>query len=112
MRGRAGVVAAIAVGVVAAGSSMVASAGARVTPRAVAARSCSVGSGEGYGYTYLTSLSVSDTTCAVGKSVVRHHGRGWSCHRRVLARSPVQYDARMSCSSGRRHVTYTYTQNT
>jgi hypothetical protein len=113
MRGKAG---AVAASVIAAGS-LLGAVGARagtVPATARAAQSCSVGSGEGYGYTYLTSLNVSRVSCTFGRRLVRHKGHlaGWSCRRRILGRDAVQYDARMSCSSGRRHVIYTYTQNT
>jgi hypothetical protein len=84
------------------------------TSPADAATKCGVGSGEGYGYTYLTSLTVTRTTCTTGKSVVRHRGgvAGWHCSNKVLDRSPVQYDARMTCTSGSRRVVFGYTQNT
>jgi hypothetical protein len=93
------------------------SAPAFASPQTVPARiasACNVGSGEGYGYAYLTSLSVERTSCATGKSLVRHKGKlpGWHCSRKVLDRSPVQYDARESCSSGDRRVTYGFTENT
>jgi hypothetical protein len=90
------------------------SASAFASPQARIASACSVGSGEGYGYAYLTSLSVKRTSCSTGKSLVRHKGRlrGWHCSRKVLQRSSVQYDARESCSSGSRRVTYVYAQNT
>ena len=82
--------------------------------RARAAAGCGVGSGTGYGYSYLTSLHVQGTTCAVGRTVARKHGHvsGWSCAKRILDRSPVQYDARVTCHSGSRAVTWTFTQNT
>jgi hypothetical protein len=89
-------------------------AAARPSVRAHVARGCSVGSGHGYGYSYLTSLRVSHTSCATGRVIARHHGRvrGWSCTRRRLDSSPVQYDERVSCRSGRRQVVWTYTENT
>lgn len=79
-----------------------------------AAAKCGVGSGEGYGYTYVTSLQVTGTTCATGIAVVRSKAKlkGWQCTRTVLDKSPVQYDAREKCSSGKRQVVYVYTQNT
>ena len=79
-----------------------------------AAGSCSVGSGHGYGYSYLTSLNVSGTSCSTGRSVAKHHGRvsGWSCRSKRLDSSPVQYDERVTCRSGKRQVVWTYTQNT
>ena len=84
--------------------------------RAVAhtAGNCGVGSGRGYGYSYLTFLWVYKTSCATGKSVAKQHGhaRGWSCSKKILDKSPVQYDAKVTCKSGRREVQWTYTQNT
>lgn len=89
-------------------------AGARIhAPTAQTARACSVGTGEGYGYAYLTSLTVHNTTCSVGISLVRHKGKvgGWKCVRKVLAQSPVQLQGRMTCTSGARKVVYGFTQN-
>ena len=84
------------------------------SPPAHAAGSCSVGQGKGYGYSYLTSLTVSSTGCSTGRNVAKHHGHvsGWSCSRKRLDTSPVQYDEKVSCRSGARRVTWTYTQNT
>lgn len=83
-------------------------------PVAHAAKICSVGTGAGYGYTYLTSLSVHEIGCANGKHVVKHHGSGsgWSCKKKRLATSSVQYDERVTCTRGSRIVKWTYTQNT
>jgi hypothetical protein len=87
------------------------------TPRlasAHAAGGCNVGSGRNDGYSYVTSLSVRATSCARGMTLVKHHGHlsGWGCKRKLLDRSPVQYDARMTCHSGARQVVWTFTQNT
>ena len=84
------------------------------SPAAHIAAACSVGSGEGYGYSRLTSLTVSGTRCATEKTLVRHKSKvsGWSCARKVLVRSPVQYAARETCKSGSRRVVYGYAQNT
>lgn len=84
------------------------------TPRAHAAATCHVGNSRGYGYSYLTWLWVYKTSCATGRRVAKHHGhvKGWSCHRRILDKSPVQYDAKVSCKSGHRQVQWKYTQNT
>jgi hypothetical protein len=78
------------------------------------AGSCGVGNGKGYGYSYLTYLWVYKTTCSTGKTVARHHGKlaGWHCKKKTLDRSPVQYDAKVTCSNGSRQVQWTYTQNT
>ncbi len=91
----------------------VASAAAQ-SPAARAARGCAVGAGTGYGYSYLTSLTVRQTSCATGRSVVKHHGRvgGWSCTKKRLDTSPVQYDDRETCHSGARQVVWTFTENT
>jgi hypothetical protein len=83
-------------------------------PSAVAATGCGVGAGTGYGYSYLTSLTVRRTSCANGRTVVKHHGhvRGWSCQKKRLDTSPVQYDDRETCHRGARRVVWTFTQNT
>jgi hypothetical protein len=105
-----------AVGVCAALSLTPALAGARshAVPVAHAAKTCGVGSGRGYGYSYLTWLWTYRTSCSAGKSLAKKHGhaRGWSCHRKVLDHSPVQYDAKVTCKSGGREIAWTYTQNT
>jgi hypothetical protein len=83
-------------------------------PAAHAAASCSVGSGEHvYGYTYLFPIKVSHTGCSTGKNVVKHHGhvRGWHCSTKTLANSPTQVQARETCTSGRKSVVWTYSQN-
>jgi hypothetical protein len=83
-------------------------------PRAHAAGSCNVGSGTGYGYSYLTSLTVRNTSCGTGKHLAKKHGNvsGWSCHKKRLDTSPVQYDDRETCTSGSAKVVWTFTQNT
>jgi hypothetical protein len=70
------------------------------------------------GASYVTSLSVRKTSCRTGKTVVRSyhqhggHVSGWSCHRRILDKSPAQYDAKVTCARGGKRVVHTYTQNT
>ena len=73
-----------------------------------------MGAGKGYGYSYLTSLTVRGTNCATGRGVVARHGHvpGWGCSKKRLATSPVQYDDRETCHSGSRQVVWTFTQNT
>jgi hypothetical protein len=82
-------------------------------PVAHAAGSCGLGDPRGYGYSYLTSLWVKNTTCKLGRTIAKDHGHysGWSCKKTTLDSSPVQYDARVTCTSGSRVVKYTYTQN-
>jgi hypothetical protein len=82
-------------------------------PSAHSASGCGVGRGQGFGYTYLTSLSVKGIGCSAGRTVVKHRGgRGWTCSKRRLDTSPVQYDERETCKSGSRQVLWTYTQDT
>jgi len=101
-------------GVLGAASLAFSASAAATPPIATAAATCSPGTGEGDGYTYLISLSVSRTSCSTGLSLVRHKGKlsGWHCSKKILARSVVQYEARMSCSSGSGRVTYVYSENT
>jgi hypothetical protein len=91
-----------------------AASGSARSRTAQAAGGCGVGSGRNDGYSYVTSLSVRHTSCAGGLKLVKHHGHlnGWGCKRKVLDRSPVQYDARMTCHSGGEQVVWTFTQNT
>lgn len=93
--------------------SVVAAAAAQ-GPVAQAATACNVGAGKGYGYSYLTSLTVRRTTCSTGRTVVKHHGHvsGWSCFKKRLDTSPVQYDDRETCHHGTALVVWTFTQNT
>ncbi len=109
---------AAAVGVLAAAGPAAAAPSAQTpsaqTPSAHAAQSCGVGAGHGYGYSYLTSLTVTRTSCATGRTVAHHHGHvsGWHCAGKRLATSPVQYDKRVTCTSGARLVRWTFVQNT
>jgi hypothetical protein len=81
-------------------------------PQAHAAANCSVNY-YAYGYSYMDSLRVSHTSCKVGRAVAKKHGhvRGWRCSKKILDRSSVQYDAKITCHSGRRTVVWQYTQN-
>lgn len=92
-------------------------------------RSCSPPKYPGNGY--FTSLKVSRTTCATGKSValawykcrIKHGIRG-HCHQRVLGFSckeqrkaewmtPTEFNALVTCTKkGHRKVVHTYQQNT
>src|SRR4051794_35577070 len=98
---------------------LVAAAGAAsAAPTAHTAARCSVGSGRGLGFSYVTSLSASRTSCRTARTVVKAYSRhragslGYRCARRIVDRSPVQYDARATCTKGRAAVRFTYTQNT
>jgi hypothetical protein len=104
---------AIACGATAVAAAGLASVGS-AAPVAHAAKNCSVGSGRQFGYTYLTALSESGTTCSAATSLAKAHGRqkGWKCATKRLATSPIQYQASESCTSGARKVIWNYSQNT
>lgn len=82
-------------------------------PVARMARGCGVGHGKGYGYSYLTKLTVNNTRCSTGYYVAHHHGnlKGWHCKRQTTASSPDQYDAQVTCTSGKRRVFWMFVQN-
>jgi hypothetical protein len=103
-------------------------AAAAGSPQVHAARSCNIsGQERSLGASYVTSLSVSGTSCKSGKSVVRayqacrrahgwkgkcgHRVNGYGCKRRILDSSSVQYDAKVTCSRSGKRVVHTYTQN-
>lgn len=99
-----------------------------VLPASASASSCKLGSGQGLGPSYVTSLTVSGTSCTSGKRLVRAYYRcrkaaggvkgrctkpvlGYRCResRHGIA---IQFDARVTCTAGKRKVVHTYTQNT
>jgi hypothetical protein len=92
-------------------AALAASGGAAV---AHAAKTCSIGSGRQFGYTYVTSLTASGASCSTATKLVKAHGRkaGWSCSVKRLATSPIQYQARETCVSGSRKVVWGFSQNT
>jgi hypothetical protein len=95
-------------------AALATSAALAKTPVAHAATSCSVGSGEHvYGYFYIYPIKVTNTNCATGKNVAKHHGhlRGWHCNQKTLANSATERIAQESCTSGRKKVVYKFTQN-
>ncbi len=90
------------------------------------AKSCNIdGKQQDLGATYVTTLSAKGTSCGKAETVVRGYnecrgsgkkcGRkvsGFKCKTTVLATSPLQYDAKVSCKKGGSRVKFTYTQNT
>jgi hypothetical protein len=98
------------------------------SPVAHAAGKCHL-SNHDYGHlgaSYVTSLSVKGVSCKTGKSVVRAyhkcrsrggwmgkcgHAAGYSCSRRILDRSSVAYDAKVTCKRGGKRVVHTYQEN-
>jgi hypothetical protein len=109
--------------------ALVPAASTAAGPAAHAARGCSVGTGRGYGPTYLLKLSVRHTTCRHGRELVlaynkcrrSHGGRkghcsgvlGYSCSETRFNKSAQSFDARVACKkSGGRRINHTYTQFT
>jgi hypothetical protein len=100
------------------------------SPQVHAASPCYLSSYEQrhLGASYVTSLSVKNTSCAAGKSLVRafnycrhksggarghcnHSVNGYSCNEK---RSGIktQYDSRTYCVNGGKKLNFAYTQNT
>lgn len=95
-----------------------------------AAKSCNIsGKERKLGATYVTSLTVTKTTCGTGEAVVKafHQCRlkngkagrcgkkvknGWSCSESRKNAIPTQYDASATCSKGKKRVKHKYTQFT
>jgi hypothetical protein len=101
-------------------------AGAGAAPQAHAAGKCNIsGQERSFGTTYVTSITVKNTSCATGKAVVRafhkcRKGPRGRCHHRVKGfkckerRSgiAVQFNSNVTCKRGNKVVKHTYTQNT
>jgi len=97
-------------------------------PAAAATRSCNVQNDAGtYGVTYVTSLRVTNVTCARGKTVVRAFHKCRKANGGIKGRCPrvlgyrctenrtaiaTQFSSRVVCTYGTRRVVHTYTQNT
>jgi hypothetical protein len=98
-------------------------------PAVHAAGKCKLTSKEqrGLGPTYVTSLSVTHVSCKSGKALVKAYykcrakngpsGRcvkkvsGYSC-RETRSGISVQFNAKVTCTNGRKVVKHSYTQNT
>ena len=93
---------------------------------AAAAKSCDVGNTRGYGTTYVTKIAVSGVSCAKGKRLVRaYHAcrpgkagkcarvSGYRCSERRYNKLPgTSYDSDVTCKTGPKRVSHTYTQFT
>lgn len=103
--------------------ALLAPAVADAAPTAEASKSCSVGTGRGYGTTYVTKISARGVSCRKARSVVRafhecrpgRRGRcprvnGWRCSEDRFNRLPTQYSSRVTCRKGGRTVKHTYVQ--
>ena len=124
--GKTRLVAALAIGAAVA----LPAAPAAAKPTAVEASGCSIPhGGEHLGPTYLTSLTVSGTSCGTGLAVVRayhscqlKHGGvkatcstsvvGFRCREHRGPSIPSEFYSSVSCTSGSRHVSYKYSQFT
>ncbi|HTZ87012.1 MAG TPA: hypothetical protein VMB05_10130 [Solirubrobacteraceae bacterium] len=110
-------------------ASQAAASHAAASPRAVAA-GCSIPHhGEHLGPTYLTSLSVSGTSCDTGLTVVagyhacqvKHGGvkgtcnssiDGFRCSEKRGPSIPTEFFSSVSCKNGAKRVSYKYSQFT
>jgi hypothetical protein len=94
-------------------------------PAATASKSCGVGDSRSYNTTYVLSISVKNTGCRSGKSLIRSFhscrpgksGRcsrvkGYSCSESRFDRIRTQYSSRVTCRKGGRTVKHTYQQFT
>ncbi len=134
-RSRAGVRPAFIAGALAAaamGAALAAPAlASHSAPRAGVAANCHLSNHDqrgGLGPSYVTSLSVSGTSCSTGVKLVRAYyqcrvrsgGVKGYCHSTVLGFHctehrtgiSIQFDAKVSCASGHRRVYHTYVQDT
>ena len=94
-------------------------------PVAHASKSCDPGDTRSYGTTYVTSISVSNTSCRNGKRLIRaYHAcrpgksgkcpsvKGYSCSEHRFNKGRTSYDSNVTCRKGGRTVKHTYTQFT
>jgi hypothetical protein len=93
--------------------------GASAAPTATASKGC--GYSRSLGFTYVNKITAKGTTCGKAKKLIKaYHGagagdrtvNGYKCSDKVVAESPVQYDATASCKKGTKKVSFIYTQNT
>ncbi len=93
-------------------------------PVAHASKSCDPGDTRSYGTTYVTSISVSNTSCRNGKRLIRaYHAcrpgksgkcpsvKGYSCSEK-RTKCATQYYSTATCRKGSKTVKHVYTQFT
>ena len=98
---------------------------AQAGPIATASKTCRVGDQRSYGTTYVTKISVSNTSCRNARSLIRaFHAcrpgksgkcasvKGYSCSERRYNKGRISYDSDVTCRKGSRTVKHTYTQFT
>jgi hypothetical protein len=84
-----------------------------------------VGDTRSYGTTYVTAISVSNTSCRAGRKVIRafHACRpgksgkcggvlGYTCSEKRYDKIKTQYSSNVTCHKGDKTVKHTYTQFT
>jgi|SRR5215213_3789769 len=92
---------------------------------ATASKTCSIGDQRSYGTTYVTAISVSNTSCRSGRSLIRaFHAcrpgksgkcssvKGYSCSEHRFNKGRISYDSNVTCRKGSKTVKHTYTQFT
>jgi hypothetical protein len=94
-------------------------------PVATASKSCPRGDERSYGTTYVTVISVSNTSCRNGRALIRaYHAcrpgksgkcssvKDYTCSERRYNKGPTSYDSDVTCRKGSKTVKHTYTQFT
>ena len=94
-------------------------------PVATASKSCGVGDERSYGTTYVTVISVSNTSCRNGRKLIRaYHAcrpgksgkcgsvKDYTCSERRYNKGRTSYDSNVTCRKGSMTVKHTYTQFT
>jgi hypothetical protein len=95
-------------------AAAMAAAGSSAAPVAHVARNCPIGTGEEFhGYTYVTAIAESGTTCSVADSLIKAHGHqsGWRCTTKRGQSSQFQYQASTTCTNGVRKVIWNFSEN-
>jgi len=98
---------------------------AHAGPIAGASKTCARGDERSYGTTYVTAISVSNTSCRNGRKLIRafHACRpgksgkcssvsGYSCSEHRYNKGRISYDSNVTCRKGSKTVKHTYTQFT
>jgi hypothetical protein len=91
------------------------SAGSSASPVAHLAKNCPIGTGEEFhGYTYVTAIAESGTTCSAADGLIKAHGhqRGWKCTTKRGQSNQFQYMASTTCTNGARKVIWNFSENT
>ncbi len=104
-------------------AAALASSASAAGPVATASKKCGVGDERSYGTTYVTAISVSNTSCRAGRTLVRaFHAcrpgpsgrcsstKGYSCSEHRFNKGRISYDSNVTCRKGSKTVKHTYTQ--